>query len=83
MYGLTPILLLPNQRLKLTEPAVGECAARKIKETEMNNRHVRATVYIELTVHCRSLAAVRYASLAAGEGYKQYKLAKEWLSQIS
>jgi len=49
----------PNQRLKLTEPAVGECAARKKKETEMNSRHVRATVYMELTARCRSLAAVR------------------------
>jgi len=49
----------PNQRLKLTEPAVGECAARKTKETEMNNGHVRATVYTELTARCRSLAAVR------------------------
>jgi len=32
---------------------------------------------MELTAHCRSLAAVSYASLAAGEGYKQNKLAKE------
>jgi hypothetical protein len=33
----------------------------------MNGRHVRATVYTELAARCRSLAAVRYASLAAGE----------------
>jgi len=63
----------PNQRLKLTEPAVGECAARKIKGTRMNKYHVRATVYMELAARCRSLAAIRYASLAAGEGYKQNK----------
>jgi len=43
----------------------------------MNNRHVRATFYMELAARRRSLAAVRYASLAAGEGYKQNKLAKE------
>jgi len=49
----------PNQRLKLTEPAVGECAARKTKETEMKNGHVRAAFYMELTARCRSLAAVR------------------------
>ena len=71
MYGLTSILLLPNQRLKLTEPAVGERAARKIKETEMNKCHVRATVYMQLAARCRSLAAVRYASLAAGEVYNK------------
>jgi len=76
-------LCQPNQRLKLTEPAVDDFAARKTKETEMNNGHVRATVYMELAARCRSLAAVRYASLVAGEGYKQNKLPKEWLSQIS
>jgi len=48
-----------NQRLKLTEPAVDDCAARKTKETEMNNGHVRATFYMELTARCRSLAAAR------------------------
>jgi len=49
----------PNQRLKLTEPAVDDCAARKTKETDANNRHVRATDYMELAARCRSLAAVR------------------------
>ena len=49
----------PNQRLKLTEPAVGDCAARKTKETEMNNGHVRAPFDMELVARCRSLAAVR------------------------
>jgi len=49
----------PNQRLKLTERTAGEYAARKTKETEMNNRHVRATEYMELAARCRSLAAVR------------------------
>ena len=49
----------PNQRLKLTEPAVDEFAARKKKETDMTNRHVRATFYMELAARCRSLAAVR------------------------
>jgi len=53
------MLAPPNQRLKLTEPVVGECAARKIKETEMNTGRVRATVYTELAARCRSLAAVR------------------------
>jgi len=51
--------LRPNQRLKLTEPAVDERAARKTKGTEMNNCHVRATFYTELAARCRSLAAVR------------------------
>jgi len=51
--------LPPNQRLKLTEPAVDDFAARNTKETEMNNCHVRATFYTELTARCRSLAAVR------------------------
>jgi len=50
---------LANQRLKLTEPAVDDFAARKPKETEMNNCHVRATFYTELVARCRSLAAVR------------------------
>jgi len=49
----------PNQRLKLTEPAVGEYAARKTKESEMIDNHVRAAVYTELAARCRSLAAVR------------------------
>ena len=69
--------LRPNQRLKLTEPAVDDFAARQYAENDMISRYVRATAYMELTVRCRSLAAVRYASLAAGEGYKQNKLAKE------
>jgi len=51
--------LPPNQRLKLTEPAVGKCAARKTKDTEVNSRHVRATNYMEHAARCRSLAAVR------------------------
>jgi len=51
--------VLPNQRLKLTEPVVGDFAARKTKETEMNSRHVRATFYMELAARRRSLAAVR------------------------
>ena len=71
MYRLTSTLLLPNQRLKLTEQAVGEFAARKTKETEINNRHVRAAVYMKQVSPCRSLAAVRYASLAAGEVYNK------------
>jgi len=37
----------------------------------MNNGHVRATVYMELAARRRSLAAVRYASLAAGEVYNK------------
>ena len=49
----------PNQRLKLTEPAVDDLAARKTNETEMNDCHVRATYYMELAVRRRSLAAVR------------------------
>jgi len=52
-------MLPANKRLKLTEPAVGEYAARKSKQTEMNNRHVRATNYMELAARRRSLAAVR------------------------
>ena len=49
----------PNQRLKLTEPAVGESAARMTKETEMNDCHVRAMNKMELAARRRSLAAVR------------------------
>jgi len=43
----------------LTEPAVGKCAARATKDTEINTRHVRGTFCMELTTRCRSLAAVR------------------------
>ena len=49
----------PNQRLKLTELAAGDCAAREYAETDMNSRHVRATFYKELAARCRSLAAIR------------------------
>jgi len=69
--------LRPNQRLKLTEPAVDDFAARQYAENDMISRYVRAMNYMEPTARRRSLAAVRYASLAAGEGYKQNKLAKE------
>jgi len=49
----------PNQRLKLTEPAVDDFAARQYAENDMIYRYVRATFYMELTARCRSLAAVR------------------------
>jgi len=48
-----------GEKRSLTEPAVDDFAARMIKDTEMNNRHGRATVYMELASRCRSLAAVR------------------------
>ena len=57
----------PNQSLKLTEPAVDDFAARQYAENDMISRYVRATNYMELAVRRRSLAPVRYASLAAGE----------------
>ena len=49
----------PNQRLKLTELAVDDFAARKLRVTDMINRHVRATEYMELAIRRRSLAAIR------------------------
>ena len=59
--------LLANQSLKLTEPAVDDFAARQYAENDMISRYVRAMNYMELAVRRRSLAPVRYASLAAGE----------------
>jgi len=63
----TPMLLkvgqstdvLPNQSLKLTEPAVDDFAARQYAGIDMISRYVRAMNYIELTVRRRSLAPVR------------------------
>ena len=52
-------MLRPNKRLKLTEPAVDESGARESTATEMNNRYVRAAVYILMASACRSLAAIR------------------------
>ena len=51
--------LLPNQSLKLTEPAVDDFAARQYAENDMISRYVRATDYMELAVRRRSLAPVR------------------------
>jgi len=51
--------LPPNKSLKLTEPAVGDFAARQYAENDMVNRYVRATNYMELAVRRRSLAPVR------------------------
>ena len=49
----------PNQSLKLTEPAVGDFAARLCAGIDLINRYVRAMIYMELTVRRRSLAPVR------------------------
>ena len=50
---------VPNQSLKLTEPAVDDFAARQYAENDMISRYIRAMNYIELAVCCRSLAPVR------------------------
>ena len=49
----------PNQALKLTAHASRLVAARGIKETEMNNRYVRAAGYHQPVLFRRSLAPVR------------------------
>jgi len=49
----------PNQRFKLTEPAVDDFAARLYAENDMVSRYVRATDHMELAVRRRSLTAVR------------------------
>ena len=49
----------PNQSLKLTEPAVGDFAARQYAENDMISRYVRAINYMELADRRRSLAPVR------------------------
>jgi len=51
--------VLPNQSLKLTEPAVDDFAARQFAEIDMINRYVRATSYMAAAVRRRSLAPVR------------------------
>ena len=48
-----------NQRLKLTELAVDDFAARQYKKIEAKSEYVRATDYMELAVCRRSLAAIR------------------------
>jgi hypothetical protein len=57
----------PNQSLKLTEIAVDDFAARQFAENDMISKYVRATNCMAAAVRRRSLAPVRYASLAAGE----------------
>jgi len=49
----------PNKRLKLTEPAAGECAARQSAGVPMIDKYVRAMNYIAGTDRRRSLAAIR------------------------
>jgi len=51
-------MVAPNQRLKLTEPAVGECAARGKTFREMAISAARI-FYTELAARCRSLSAYR------------------------
>jgi hypothetical protein len=55
-----------NQRLKLTETAVSFSPHAKAFFREMASSAARA-VTIDLVARRRSLSAVRYASLAAGE----------------
>ena len=52
-------MMPPNKRLKLTELAVDECAARQSAGIEMINRYVRAIEYMAGAVRRRSLAAIR------------------------
>ena len=56
---LSIFVMAPNQRLKLTEPAVDDFAARQYKKIETKPEYVRATKYMELAIRRRSLAAVR------------------------
>jgi len=65
--------LRPNQSLKLTEPAVDDFAARCWTDLGASDWNVRATGYMAAAVRRRSLAPVRYASLAAGEALHQRK----------
>jgi len=51
--------LRPNQRFKLTEPAIDDFAARKYAKIETKSEYVRAANCMELTVRRRSLTAVR------------------------
>jgi hypothetical protein len=50
---------LPNQSLKLTEPAVDDFAARCWTDLGASDWHVRATNYLAAAVRRRSLAPVR------------------------
>jgi len=52
-------MLLPNQSLKLTEPAVDDFAARCWTDLGASDRNVRATNYMAAAVRRRSLAPVR------------------------
>ena len=49
----------PNQRLKLTELAVDDFAARQYKKIEAKPEYVRAANCMELAIRRRSLAAIR------------------------
>ena len=53
------VRLLPNQSLKLTEPAVDDFAARRWTDLGASDWHVRATNYMAAAVRRRSLAPVR------------------------
>ena len=57
--GHFSLVVRPNQRLKLTEPAVDECAARQFAENDMINRYVRAIEHMAGAIRRRSLAAIR------------------------
>ena len=50
---------LPNQSLKLTEPAVDDFAARCWTNLSVSDWNVRATNYLAAAVCRRSLAPVR------------------------
>ena len=49
-------VLLPNQRLKLTEITVDDFAARQYKRIETKSEYVRATDYMEQALRRRGLA---------------------------
>ena len=51
--------LRANQSLKLTEPAVGDLAARGWTDLGASDWNVRATNYLAAAVRRRSLAPVR------------------------
>ena len=50
---------VPNQSLKLTEPAVDDFAARRLTDLAPIDRNVRATELLAAAVRRRSLAPVR------------------------
>jgi hypothetical protein len=59
MYLSYFVRVLPNQSLKLTEPAVDDLARALLDGFSASDRNVRATNYVAAAVRRRSLAPVR------------------------